>query len=193
MQKKAAQTPKSRLPGLFLAFLKIGAFTFGGGYAMLPLIQREVVEKKKWITDDDILEIVAIAESTPGPVAINAATFVGFRTCGFFGALLATLGVVLPSFCIILAISFVLREFESIQAVQYAFSGIRAGVLALILKALWSMYKQCPKNLIAYIVMAATFVLVAFLQVDVLPVIIGCAVFGLLTSLFLGRHKFETL
>lgn len=151
------------------------------------------MEKKKWITDDDILEIVAIAESTPGPVAINAATFVGFRTCGFFGALLATLGVVLPSFCIILAISFVLREFESIQAVQYAFSGIRAGVLALILKALWSMYKQCPKNLIAYIVMAATFVLVAFLQVDVLPVIIGCAVFGLLTSLFLGRHKFETL
>ena len=83
---------------LFLTFIKIGAFTFGGGYAMLPLIQKEIVEKKHWITDNDILEIVAISESTPGPIAINAATFVGFRICGFWGALFATLGVVIPSY-----------------------------------------------------------------------------------------------
>ena len=132
---------RSRALTLFLTFFKIGAFTFGGGYAMLPLIQREIVEKRKWITNDDILEVVAIAESTPGPIAVNSATFVGYRTGGFSGALLATLGVVLPSFAVILAISFVLREFESLKAVQYAFSGIRAGVLALVLKALWSMYK----------------------------------------------------
>ena len=94
-----------RLWRLLFTFFKIGAFTFGGGYAMIPLIQFEAVEKQKWITDDDILEIVAIAESTPGPVAINAATFVGYRTCGFFGAACATLGVVLPSFCVILLIS----------------------------------------------------------------------------------------
>lgn len=173
---------------LFLTFLKIGTFTFGGGYAMIPLIQKEVVDQRKWITDEDILEIVAIAESTPGPIAINAATFVGFRVCGFFGALLATLGVVLPSFLIILGISYVLREFANEKAVQYAFRGIRAGVLALILKALWSMYRQCPKNLPSYIVIGAAFILAAFLNVPVLLIIIGCALFGLVTSLILQRR-----
>lgn len=174
---------------VFLTFLKIGAFTFGGGYAMIPLIQREVVERNKWITDDDILEIIAIAESTPGPIAINSATFVGYRTCGFWGAFFATLGVVLPSFVIILVISFVLREFQSIKAVQFAFNGIRAGVLALIIKALWNMYKKCPKGWVSYVVMAVAFVLVAFLNVDVLLVIIGCAVFGLVTSILIARRN----
>ena len=180
---------RSRALTLFLTFFKIGAFTFGGGYAMLPLIQREIVEKRKWITNDDILEVVAIAESTPGPIAVNSATFVGYRTGGFSGALLATLGVVLPSFTVILAISFVLREFESLKAVQYAFSGIRAGVLALVLKALWSMYKQSPKNAVSYALMAIAFVLVAFLGADVLPVIIGCAAVGLIVTLYAGRKK----
>ena len=180
---------RSRALTLFLTFFKIGAFTFGGGYAMLPLIQREIVEKRKWITNDDILEVVAIAESTPGPIAVNSATFVGYRTGGFSGALLATLGVVLPSFAVILAISFVLREFESLKAVQYAFSGIRAGVLALVLKALWSMYKQSPKNAVSYALMAIAFVLVAFLGADVLPVIIGCAAVGLIVTLYAGRKK----
>ena len=180
---------RSRALTLFLTFFKIGAFTFGGGYAMLPLIQREIVEKRKWITNDDILEVVAIAESTPGPIAVNSATFVGYRTGGFSGALLATLGVVLPSFAVILTISFVLREFESLKAVQYAFSGIRAGVLALVLKALWSMYKQSPKNAVSYALMAIAFVLVAFLGADVLPVIIGCAAVGLIVTLYAGRKK----
>ena len=180
---------RSRALTLFLTFFKIGAFTFGGGYAMLPLIQREIVEKRKWITNDDILEVVAIAESTPGPIAVNSATFVGYRTGGFSGALLATLGVVLPSFAVILAISFVLREFESLKAVQYAFSGIRACVLALVLKALWSMYKQSPKNAVSYALMAIAFVLVAFLGADVLPVIIGCAAVGLIVTLYAGRKK----
>lgn len=174
---------------LFLTFLKIGAFTFGGGYAMIPLIQKEIVEKKEWITQDDILEIVAIAESTPGPIAVNAATFVGYRVCGFWGALLATLGVVLPSFVLILAISFVLERFQQMKIVQYAFQGIRAGVLALILKALWSMYRQCPKHLASYVVMGGAFVLTAFLQINVLFVIIGCAAFGLIVSILAGRRK----
>ena len=113
---------------VFLTFFKIGAFTFGGGYAMIPLIEKETVEKKKWITDDDVLEIITIAESTPGPIAINAATFVGYRVCGFWGALTATLGVVIPSFGIILAISILIKQFRDIKAVQYAFNGIRAGV-----------------------------------------------------------------
>ncbi len=179
----------SRILQLFLVFLKIGAFTFGGGYAMIPIIQKEIVEKKKWITDDDILEIIAIAESTPGPIAINSATFVGYRVAGFFGAMFATLGVVLPSFVIILLISFVLREFQDIPAVQYAFNGIRAGVLALLIKALVAMYKKAPKGLVGYIVMGASFIITAFFDINVLFVIIGCAVFGLVTSLIAERRS----
>ena len=98
------------------------------------------------------VEIVAIAESTPGPIAINAATFIGYRVAGFLGALAATLGVVLPSFAIITVVSFVLTEFQNVRWIQYAFNGIRAGVLALIVKALWSMYKQSPKGIFAYLI-----------------------------------------
>lgn len=174
---------------LFLTFLKIGAFTFGGGYAMIPLIQREVVEKKRWISEEDILDIVAIAESTPGPIAINSATFVGYRAGGFFGAFLATLGVVLPSFLIILAISCVLRQFQELKPVQYAFQGIRAGVLALIIRAMVSMYRQCPRDLWSYLLMGAAFVCVALLQINAMLVIAGCAAAGLLLSLAAGRRK----
>lgn len=173
---------------LFVTFLKIGAFTFGGGYAMIPLIQREVVETNEWITDDDILEIVAIAESTPGPIAINSATFVGYRICGFWGAIFSTLGVVLPSFVIILCISAVLEAFSDIRAVKYAFFGIRAGVIALVLKALWTMYKKCKKDTAAYIVMAFAVILSAFFGVNIFYIIILCALFGLISSLIAARR-----
>lgn len=187
-KEQRAKNPKNLLP-LFITFLKIGGFTFGGGYAMIPIIQREIVEKKKWITDDDILEIIAIAESTPGPIAINSATFVGYRVCGFFGAMLATLGVVLPPFCIIFAISFVLRQFSEIRAVKYAFWGIRAGVLALICKALWTMYKKVNKGLVPYIIMALAFIATSVFDLNVLYVIIACAVIGLVTSFAASRRK----
>jgi len=173
---------------VFATFFKIGAFTFGGGYAMIPLIQNEAVEKNKWITDDDILEIIAIAESTPGPIAINSATFVGYRAAGVLGSVCATLGVVLPSFVIILLLSFVLRQFQELRAVQYAFAGIRAGVLALLIKALWTMYKKSPKGWPAYVVMAGSFILTAIFDINVIFVIIGCAVFGLVTSMMLERR-----
>ena len=172
---------------VFITFFKIGAFTFGGGYAMVPLIQREASEKHGWVTDEDILDIVAIAESTPGPIAINSATFVGYRACGVLGSVCATLGVVLPSFIIILTISGILRQFQENVYVQYAFRGIRCGVLALILKAMWGMYRKCKKNVPAYIVMAAAFVLVAFVKVPVLWVIAGCAAFGIVTFFAMER------
>lgn len=174
---------------LFLTFFKIGAFTFGGGYAMIPLIQNEAVEKRHWVTDDDILEIVAIAESTPGPIAINSATFVGYRAAGVLGSVCGTLGVVLPSFVIILALSFVLQEFQALRAVQYAFFGIRAGVLALLLKALWTMYKKSPKGWPAYVVMGLSFLLTAVFSINVIFVIIGCAIFGLVTSRILQKGE----
>ena len=178
-----------KLFALFFAFLKIGAFTFGGGYAMIPLIQRETVEKQKWISDDDILEIIAIAESTPGPIAINSATFIGYKVAGFWGSFIATFGVVLPSFVIITIVSYVLNEFQHLKAVTYAFNGIRAGVLALIIKSLWSMYKKMPKNLVSYIIAVIAFVAVAFLDVNVLIVIIACAIFGLTASLAFERRQ----
>lgn len=147
---------------------------------MIPLIQREAAQKHGWISDEDILEIVSIAESTPGPIAINAATFVGYRVCGIGGAFFATVGVVIPSFLIILAISYVLRQFESFLPVQYAFQGIRAGVLAMIAKALVLMYAQCPRSVLSYIIMAFAFVCVAFLEIPVLAVILCCAALGIL-------------
>ena len=174
---------------LFLTFLKIGAFTFGGGYAMIPIIEKEMVEKHKWIKSEDILDIFAIAESTPGPIAINSATFIGYKIAGVFGSFCATFGVVLPSFVIISIISLVLREFSDIKAVQYAFNGIRAGVLALIIKALISMYKQCPKNLFSYIVLALAFLVVAIFNINVIYVVIGCGVIGLVHSLIVTRRN----
>lgn len=174
---------------VFLTFLRIGAFTFGGGYAMIPLIQRETVEKHKWISDDDILEIIAIAESTPGPIAINSATFVGYKVAGFWGSFCATFGVVLPSYVIISVISLVLQQFQDIQAVQYAFFGIRAGVLALILKSLWTMFKKCQKGVVPYLIVAISFIIAAFTDINVLFIIIGCAIFGLVTSLITERKE----
>ncbi len=179
---------KKTLWQLFAAFFKIGAFTFGGGLAMIPLIQKEAVENRGWVTDEDILEIVAIAESTPGPIAINAATFVGYRTAGVLGSACATFGTVLPSFVVILLISFVLRQFQSLPVVQYAFWGIRAGVVALLIKSLWTMYKKSPKGWPAYVCMAAAFVLTAVLDVHILIVIVGCGLFGYITATCIGRR-----
>ena len=172
---------------VFFTFFKIGAFTFGGGYAMIPLIQRETVEKHGWISDDDILEVVAIAESTPGPIAINAATFIGYRVAGFLGALCATLGVVLPSFVVILAISGVLRQFQHIKAVQYAFVGIRAGVLALIVKAFWGMLKKAEKSAVSYAIMLCVFAAVVFWDVSVVLLLLLCALLGLGVTAWKGR------
>lgn len=175
--------------GLFWTFFKIGAFTFGGGYAMIPLIQREAVEKRGWVTDRDILDIVAVAESTPGPIAINAATFVGYRVAGYPGAACATLGVVLPSFGIIALLSHALELVGDNLTVQYAFRGIRAGVLALIIKALVSMYRQSPKGLVSYCVMAGAFLAVAVLKLHVLAVILCCAAVGLVHTALAGRRR----
>ena len=180
-----------KLLQVFWSFFKIGAFTFGGGYAMIPLIQKEAVEKRGWVTDDDILDIIAIAESTPGPIAINSATFVGYRAAGILGSAMATLGVVLPSFVIILAISFALQQFQDIKEVQWAFKGIGAGVVALLIKSLWTMYKKSPKGWAAYVVMAGAFILTAFVNVSAIFVIIGCAVFGLVTSMLMKKKEGE--
>jgi chromate transporter len=174
---------------LFTIFFRIGAFTFGGGYAMIPLIQKETVETHHLIDEKDILDIVAIAESTPGPIAINSATFIGYQAAGVVGSLGATLGVVLPSFVIILLISFFLRQFMEYDVVRYAFTGIRAGVLALIFKAFVSMYKQCPKGAISYLIAGAAFLISTFTDWSVLIIILSAAMVGLATYLIFGEKE----
>lgn len=176
---------------LFLVFFKIGAFTFGGGYAMVPIIQSEVAEKRGWIKNEDILDILAISESTPGPIAINSATFVGYQVAGVFGSVMATLGVVLPSLIIISIVSYFFKQFLAFKVVKYAFLGIRAGVLALIVKAAKNMMKACPKNGVAYAIVALAFVLTAVFDINVFAVIIGSAVTGLVYSLLVNRRKGE--
>lgn len=172
---------------LFLTFAKIGAFTFGGGYAMIPLIEKEVIEKKKWISEDILLEIIAIAESTPGPIAINSATFIGNRVAGFWGSFAATFGVVLPSFLIIFCLSFILRQFMEFEPVVFAFKGIRVGVLALMIKALVGMYKKAPKGLLSYIIMGLGLILSAFTEIDAVFIIIGAGIAGIISSLIADK------
>ena len=131
---------------LFLVFFKIGAFTFGGGYAMLGIISENCVEKKKWITGEEMMNVTIIAETTPGPVAINTASFVGYRTAGLFGAVCATVGVVLPSFIIIYLISLFLEGFLEIALVAYAFKGIKIAVGFLIVQAGLKLLKQLDRS-----------------------------------------------
>ena len=164
---------------LFGIFFKIGAFTFGGGYAMIPLIEYETAEKRKLIDKQEISDIVAIAESTPGPIAINSATFVGYRSCGVLGSAMATLGVVLPSLCIILVIAFFLRKIMDNAFVQYAFFGIRAGVLALIVKAVVNFYKRADHGVFGIAIMVAAFLWSAILDWSVIALIALCALAGM--------------
>lgn len=186
-QNNLSKSRKRLVLELFLTFLKIGAFTFGGGYAMISIIEREIAENKKYVTRKDILDIVAVAESTPGPIAINMATFVGFRVAGTPGSAAATLGVVLPSFIIIYVLSFVLRQFQSLDIVRYAFHGIRAGVLALIVKGWISMTKACPRSVFSLIVAIVAFVFATFVNISVLWIIAAAAVCGLVYTVIRDR------
>ncbi len=155
----------SILPDLFLTFAKIGLFTFGGGYAMIALIEDACVEKKRWITHDEMMDVTVIAESTPGPIAINCATYVGFKQKGYAGAAAATVGIVLPSFCIIFMISRFLDNFLEIAWIAHAFQGIRIAVGILILDAAVKMIRKMQKRPFPLAVMIASFI--AMLLVDI--------------------------
>ena len=142
---------------LLLTFAKVGFFTFGGGYAMIAMIENACVENKKWITHDDMMNITVIAESTPGPIAINCATFVGYKQAGFIGAVTATLGMVLPSFAVIYVISMFLDNFLEIAVIANAFKGIKIAVGLLILDAALMMIKKMPKKQFPRTVMLSSF------------------------------------
>ena len=143
---------------LFLTMLKIGLFTFGGGYAMIALLENEFVEKKKWLEKDEFLDVTAIAESTPGPIAINAATYMGYKNAGIIGSIIATLGICIPSFVIIYAISLFFDAFLSLTLVEYAFKGIQICVVYLIFTAGLKMLKQMKKTVFNMIIISITLI-----------------------------------
>ncbi|MBO4594834.1 MAG: chromate transporter [Clostridia bacterium] len=147
---------------LFLTFFKVGLFTFGGGYAMVAIIEREFVERKKWLSAEEFADVLTIAESTPGPISVNSATYIGYKRRGFFGSVFSTLGLILPSLVIIFCISLFFDEFIELVWVKYAFTGIRAAVVFLILSAgikLFLKLKKTVYNVAAFII--STLLLVA--------------------------------
>ena len=159
MKKNRAE----KLVGVFLSMLKIGLFTFGGGYAMIALLENEFVTKKKWIGKDEFLDMIAIAESTPGPAAVNSATYLGYRVGGFPGAFLGTLAVCIPSFIIIYAISLFFDAFLSIKYVGYAFRGVQACVIYLIASAGLKLFREMKKDVLSMVLCGASLVcMVAF-------------------------------
>ncbi len=184
---------KKMLWELFSTLFKIGLFTFGGGYAMIAFFESEFVEKKKWLDKEEFLDMVAIAESTPGPIAINSATYVGYKNAGVIGAACATLGVVLPSFIIIFIISLFLDAFLSFELIGYAFKGIQAGVVYLILSAGIKMLKGMEKNAMSVTILCA--VLVCMVAFSVLAVDFSAILFILISGVigltvhFVGKIK----
>lgn len=175
---------------LFLCYLKIGLFTFGGGYAMIALLEREYVQKRKWISDAEFYEILAISESTPGPIAINSATFIGFKLIGVWGAFVAVVAVCIPSFSIILLISYFYDAFMAFIPVQYAFEGIKVGIAILITSAGVNMMKKAQKGAFEYFVFVPAFLLVTCFDIfnidfsSVYLILIGICV-GILYKLIL--------
>lgn len=165
---------------LFLSFFKIGAFTFGGGYVMLSLLENEFVSKRGWLTKDEFLDMLAIAESTPGPIAINSATFIGYKTAGVLGSTLATLGVVLPSFIIIYIISLFLDKFLALTIVANAFKGIQACVVYLIGSVGIKLFKQMEKKPLPIAIMVC--VLVCMITLSILAVKFSSIIYILISG-----------
>ena len=175
---------------LFCAFFRIGLFTFGGGYAMLPLLQREIVEKKKWATEEEMLDYFAVGQCTPGVIAVNTATFVGFKEKKLSGAIFATLGIVSPSLVIITVIAALLSNFAHIAAVQNAFAGIRVAVCVLILNSIVKLWKKSVVDKLTLGVFITVF-LGSVLLSHVSPVvfIVAAAVLGIVVRVWLRTGK----
>lgn len=175
---------------LFCAFFRIGLFTFGGGYAMLPLLQREIVEKKKWATEEEMLDYFAVGQCTPGVIAVNTATFVGFKEKKLSGAIFATLGIVSPSLVIITVIAALLSNFAHIAAVQNAFAGIRVAVCVLILNSIVKLWKKSVVDKLTFAVFLAVFIgSVLLSHVSPVVFIVAAAVLGIVVRVWLRTGK----
>lgn len=174
---------------MFYSFFKIGAFTLGGGYAMLPLIEREVVDKKQWINRDDFLDMLALAQSAPGPIAINTAVFVGYKIAGVPGMIFTVLGSVLPSFIIILIIASFFVGIKDNALVERAFKGIRPAVVALIAAPVIRLSKSAKVNKKTVIIPIICAALVAFLDITPVLIIIVAAIFGIVYGKYIKKGE----
>lgn len=173
---------------LFLSFFKIGLFTFGGGYAMLPMLQREIVDHHGWATEEEILDYFAIAQCTPGVIAVNTATFVGTKLKGAIGGAAATIAVVMPSFLIITIISTILKSFAAYSIVQHAFAGIRVAVAVLIINSVIKLYKKGVKNALGNAVFAASLLMVALFDISPVWIVAMVLTLGIFLTWKEGRE-----
>lgn len=178
---------------IFLAFFKIGSFTFGGGYAMIPLIEKEVVEKKKWVSAEEVVDVFAVAESLPGAIAINSSTFIGYKIFGKTGAIVATLGVTLPSFFIITLIAIFFSRFKDAPLVKAVFSGIRPAIVSLISIAAIKVSKCSITDQTGIILAILSIFLVVIFDVKAIFVILGGAATGLAIYYLLPKSAAKIL
>lgn len=176
------------LMNLFWTFCRIGGLTFGGGYAMLPMLQKEVVETHKWATEQELLDYYAVGQATPGIIAVNTATFIGYKEKGILGAIFATSGVVFPALIIIMSIAGFIDSFSDLNIVQHAFSGIRVAVGVLILNALVKMVKGSVKDILGIILFVATFIISIVFNISVVYIVVASALIGIISD-FVNRKR----
>ena len=174
---------------MFFTFARIGGLTFGGGYAMLPMLQKEVVEKRGWATEDELMDYYAVGQCTPGVIAVNTATFIGYKIAGNLGGVAATLGVIFPSFVIISVIAGIIENFADIPAVKSAFAGIRVCVCVLIFNSVLKLWKGAVKDKATLVLCLLVFVLSAFFDVSPIVFVVFCAAAGILLTRLGVRGK----
>jgi len=165
---------------LFVSFARIGAFTFGGGYAMLPMIQQEIVDRRGWATEEEVLDYYAIGQCTPGVIAVNTATFVGYKQHGFWGGIFATAGVVVPSVVIITIIAAFIKNFAELEAVRHAFAGIRVAVAVLVVNAVIKLWKTGVKDAFGVVLFLVVFALSVTLDLSPVYYVVAAIVLGIL-------------
>lgn len=157
----------------------MGLFTFGGGYAMLPILTREIVENRGWATEEELLDYYAIGQSTPGIIAVNTATFIGYKKAGVIGGIVATLGLVFPSLVIILLIASLINQFSSLVYMQRAFAGIRIAVCALVTKTIIDMSKKSVVDILTFSILIVTFILVGILKLTPVAIVVLASAIGI--------------
>lgn len=174
---------------LFLTFARVGGLTFGGGYAMLPMLQREIVNNKKWATEEELLDYYAVSQCTPGVIAVNVATFIGSKCKGTLGGIAATLGVVAPSFFIILAVAAFLKNFAENAYVSHALAGIRVAVAALVINAVVGLWKKSVKGIVGIAMFAAVFLLSLFTPLSPIWIVVAAIILGIAYGHFFRKSS----
>ena len=174
---------------LFAAFARVGLFTFGGGYAMIPMLEREIVDRHGWATREELMDYYAVGQCTPGVIAVNTATFIGYKIAGNLGGVVATLGVVFPSFVIISVIAGIIQNFADIPAVKSAFAAIRVCVCVLIFNSVLKLWKGAVKDKAALVLCLLVFVLSMFFNISPIVFVVFCALAGILFTRLGVRGK----